>query len=389
MINYLIIYFILFIISFCLITYNIRKYNIKQYLLWLLSKIQGISNIKYITDINMIEIESILQSTTKGKFIEYHIAMPAWYPIISLESCDNDLWKEVKSNFLIFIQYLENRNNHKNTLKYIIKNNLNGIIEHACKSNDKIDSIAISKLVCKSICEYLFDYLISESELNIIYIGSLEWKKEISCKGIGNTINKWNAINTILSIIVKNTDVYNIFSNQWNDPEYFSVIMQPFIISPMINISDIMCNAEILLNNKQINIIDNIINKDIINKIIYSYHPFPILERYNTTTDTQYFIPLDTLINSNNYSKLTSMLVFGSGPRKCSGIKYAYDILEPLLADYFQNYKLYEPSKNHKYSGRINDNVFYLNQLMYMGYIFCKVILITIWLRIIKHIKLF
>ena len=47
---------------------------------------------------------------------------------------------------------------------------------------------------------------------------------------------------------------YNIFKTNWENPLYYSVIMQPFIISPMINISDILCNVELLLQQKKMSL---------------------------------------------------------------------------------------------------------------------------------------
>jgi hypothetical protein len=118
--------------------------------------------------------------------------------------------------------------------------------------------------------------------------------------------------------------------------------MQPFIIYPMINISDIMVNYQELIANKKININD-LITHDLIDKIIYSYHQFPILERYDEITNTQYFIPLDVLTKYENYNDNTKILSFGYGPRKCAGSQYTYKIMEILLNSY------------QKYTNKISD----------------------------------
>ena len=133
-----------------------------------------------------------------------------------------------------------------------------------------------------------------------------------------------------------------------------------------------MCNIVILLKNKKITINDTFNNK-FIDRIIYSYHPFPILERYCPINDIQYFIPLDTLCNFDNFNNNTKSLVFGYGIRRCAGTYYAYQILESFIKKYFSNNNLFNPSKNHLYSGRINDK-FVLTEIIYMFYKISKIL---------------
>lgn len=303
----------------CNILYLIRYYDLKIILFWILAKKNNIKNIKYITVLNIDEIKKILQLKTKGKFIEYYVATPAWKPVISLESCDNDEWIMLKNNFIFFVGHLENNES--------LYQNIDQTIKKYIKENKIIDSSIISKIACTGFCKFLFNYDLTEYELEILYESSLERRKEISLKGKGNYSIKLKAIDIILEIIKKNKKIYDIFGDQWKKPEYYSVIMQPFIISPMINISDIMVNYQVLINNKKIDINDKI-TYDLVDKIIYSYHPFPILERYDTIKNTQYFIPFDILTNYDNYNSNTKILSFGYGPRKCAGSHYMYKIME-------------------------------------------------------------
>ena len=67
------------------LTYSIRYAGCRVWFLWLLAKSQGSGQIRYLTTLDPEQLKTILQSTVKGHFIEYHIATPAWYPIISLE----------------------------------------------------------------------------------------------------------------------------------------------------------------------------------------------------------------------------------------------------------------------------------------------------------------
>jgi hypothetical protein len=225
----------------------------------------------------------------------------------------------------------------------------------------------------QSFCKFLFDIEINLNDLDTLYQASIEWRKEISMKGKGNMNIKVNAINIILNYIKNNNKVYLIFNENWEKPEYYSIILQPFIISPMINASDIMVSVQSLLSKSLISS-DEVINNNLINKIIYSYHPFPILERFDPSTNTQYFLPLDQLTTFNNYSDLYKNLVFGTGPRRCSGQLYAYIILNKFIDVYFKNQKKINPLLNHKYSGRNNDK-FNIRESLYMGKILLKILL--------------
>jgi len=361
------ILFIFIFISF--FSYYIRYYDFKEFYFWLLGKKYGI-NIIYFKECNQNNINlinEVLLLKDKGNFIEYLVATPAWEPILSLESIDNDKWRHVKQNFLKFTNrfYV---NNKINLIGDYIENYTNQYLN----SNHIIDSKIISKITVQSFCKFLFNIEINLNDLDVLYQASIEWRKEIIMKGKGNMDIKVNAINIILNYIKNDNKLYLIFNEDWEKPEYYSIILQPFIISPMINISDIMVSVQSLLSQSLISN-HEVINNNLINKIIYSYHPFPILERFNPLTNTQYFIPLDKLATFHNYSNLYKNLVFGVGPRRCSGQLYAYVILNKFIDMYFKNQKKINPLLNHKYSGRNNDK-FNIRESLYIGKILLKLL---------------
>lgn len=366
----LIIFIPTFIKLLSLLAYYIRYYDFKEIFFWLLGKKYGIKNIVYFKELNQNNINTInkvLMLKTKGNFIEYQIATPAWEPIISLESVDNDKWMEVKKNFLNFTSIL-NVDNKIN----LISNYIEDYTYDYLKLNQIIDSKLISKITVKSFCKFIFDIEVNPNDLEMLYLASIEWRKEIAIKGKGDIKIKLNAIKIILNYIYNNNKIYLIFNEDWEKPEYYSVILQPFIISPMINVSDIMVSLQLLLSNSSIS--NNVpITDELINKIIYSYHPFPILERFDPTTNTQYFIPLDQLTKFDNYSDSYKILVFGSGPRRCAGQLYANIILKKFIYIYFHNIKNFNPLLNHKYSGRNNDN-FNFQESIYMSKILLKLL---------------
>ena len=324
---------------FCFV-FAIRYGDAREYYLRLFG-----GKIVYMRTLDMELIQKVMTSAEKGDYIERRIATPAWHPIISLESCDGEQWVNTKRNFMTFLQRVST-------------NNIGNAIEARISEYNFVGSPQISEIVVYGICKSVLGHSLSNEELDLLYSASLEWRKEIAMKGIGDMRVKVAAIALILQIVKQNDHVYSIFGEKWDDPEYYSVIMQPFIISPMINVADIMSNAaRIRLSGHRILLTD-----DFIKQIIYSYHPFPVLERmYN---GVQYFIPLDKLANFDNYDQRTSALVFGQGPRKCPGSLIAVNMIRPLLKFYRDNPTVCDPTKGHLYSGRNNDT-FNLRETVY------------------------
>jgi len=151
---------------------------------------------KVLTLDNIDEINKILQLTQKGMFIERRIAIPAWRPILSLESEDNEQWKEIKTNFLNFV----NKHRVINSLEKCFEE----CSDRALSRYDVIDSEQISKITVCTFCYFLFDYHLKDDEINLLYVASLEWRKEIAMKAQGSMVIKIKAIETILNIIKLN-----------------------------------------------------------------------------------------------------------------------------------------------------------------------------------------
>ena len=111
-----------------------------------------------------------------------------------------------------------------------------------------------------------------------------------------------------------------------------SVILQPFIISPAINVSDVAVNWDL----------DKTIEANIVKN-----HPFPILEREVVIDGKifQAFIPTDEL----------KILPFGYGIRQCTGKVIAVKFLETFFTRLMEQ-NIYKPCENHLFSGRDNDS---------------------------------
>jgi hypothetical protein len=175
--------------------------------------------------------EVLKSSSVKGEGLEKYLATPAWKPIISLESNDGDLWESMIQRFHIFMKCCPD----PSKLSMIAKKNVDVVI----RDGNVIDAEAIIKLTIASFIEFLFDKT-WQPEFQIFIDASWEWRKEISIRGKGNVDVKQSTVHLITQLISDCKHIYEIFGDKWSDPEYYSIILQPFIISPSINVSDIM-----------------------------------------------------------------------------------------------------------------------------------------------------
>lgn len=340
--------FSLIVLTFFLlyVVYKIR-YDFANLPLYLIARLQG-QNFKLAKTHD--EIKQALLLTDKGRGIEDLIATPAWQPILSLESVNGEKWLELKKNFLIFQKYLPS----VSQLGLVAKQEMTKLIENNNKSQLELNSKQISILTLKIIVNWMFneadlyEEILTEDQLERIYLSSIEYRKEIAFKGVGCKIKKQDSVNIMVDLL-KNSPKYKDIFSDWAQPEYYSVIMQPFIISPMINVSDIAVSVKKNLSKL------NEFNYDTSSFIDYAInvaHPFPILERYNKKTNTQIVINLNEL-------KLDEKFNYGYGPRACLGRLYARELLkeffDPVLKNLNSNIQ-FVPEKYHVYSGRDNDN---------------------------------
>jgi len=335
------------------------RYSFAYLPFYILAKIQG-KNFKLASDLK--EIKQTLLLTDKGRGLEELFSTPAWEPIISLESCNSPIWDEIRANFMTFKEMIP----PIGKLSEIASDEASLLISE----NIFVDSAQISRSTVKIFLKWLlYDnqelyHLINENFCERLYKASLEFRKEIAIKGKGSMEIKKESVSLVVNLI-KQSKYANLFD--WDKPIFYSVIMQPFVISPMINISDIAVNiSKYLCNRKNLEGFE-----DFIEYCIYVHHPFPYLERFDSKTNTNILIDLTNLKNNSNFDG--KLLNFGMGKRSCLGRVFAKEFLNSFFKN-LSDYKSFKPCENHLYSGRDNDKVV-LNQTIYQIKTIIKVFL--------------
>ena len=78
---------------------------------------------------------------------------------------------------------------------------------------------------------------------------------------------KLEAVRVLVEDLLPSSRYWSIFGENWRRPEYYSLILQPFIISPCINTGDILSAM-------------NAHPEWSLDAAMRNMHPFPVFERF-------------------------------------------------------------------------------------------------------------
>ena len=142
-------------------------------------------------------------SSQKGYALEQRIAIPAWRPILSLESVDGDLWLEMKNDFHRVTRLLPPQSHiqeiaRKNSLSLLRSTQL------------PIDSLSLTRLSLACFIEYVFERE-WDSKFEVFVRASLEWRKEIAIRGKADEKIKEESIDVLLNELILPSQVRCVF----------------------------------------------------------------------------------------------------------------------------------------------------------------------------------
>jgi hypothetical protein len=141
-----------------------------------------------------------------------------------------------------------------------------------------------------------------------------------------------------------------------------NVIAQPFIISPLINVSDALVGAARLLKDHvECKLLLKTMEgcKTLAMRSLLKYPPFPLFERVAVSdvgtikAGTHVFVEIDEFASRGD---LHEWMAFGLGARACPGRGPAMTLLASFLHYGFGHPNVtIRPEVGHKYSGRLLD----------------------------------
>ena len=296
-------------------------------------------------------------SSDKGRALECLIATPAWLPVLSLESVDGDLWRRMREGFDALLKRLP----EVSDLQKIAQKNCKKLLQ----SKAKIDADAIAAIALATMLEYIFPGTGnsgSNAQRADILAAASEWRAEISVRKKGNPLVKQKAIDVLLQLL-RNSPLWDVYKERWADPECFSILMQPFVISPVINVQDIMIAVQLeterLGNQEEITL----------EKALRAHHPFPILERFvdkDIVINGTVVVPAKTqcIMFTNDFTESTAWPLFGAGLRMCAGAHIAMPLLKTFITELVPSSQ-FDARSGHRHSGRHNDGQMSFSEAMY------------------------
>ena len=214
----------------------------------------------------------------------------------------------------------------------------------------------------------------------MLLVAAAEWRAEIAVRRRGDPALKAAAVAYVLGRL-RRSRLWSVFEDGWAEPERYSLILQPFLVSPIINVQDVLCAAH-LHPAAAAGAGAAAAPADVLDAALRAAHPFPILERWvdadvivggrvRVRAGTQCIIFTADLRGS------TAWPVFGAGPRVCAGAHLARALLRAFLAELPAAPGGYFPLHGHRHSGRHNDGVANVQEAVY----FCKTVVRAIFTK--------
>ncbi|MEO5970217.1 MAG: cytochrome P450 [Bdellovibrionia bacterium] len=329
----------------------------------------------------------LASSEVKGTFIEFLLATPAWNPIYSIESVDGELWEQLAQDCRKVMGLLDWRvrltplvEHHGKLLQIEVRE------KTALNPSFVVSAETVSRFTARVMFELLFEIPLSQKDESLFYEASLEWRKEIGVKRQGNSEVKkafWLRLTEVVaaSKYAPELQTYSDDVGRW-----VSVFAQPFLISPQINVSDIMVAVFYFLRREpglleQVRSWADAKDSNRLNAVVMEsirlQHPFPILERelqkdmkigeQHLTAGTQILLLFDRFKQDQKFDpdrwlktsaeNIYHNMPYGTGKRMCIGKPIATALLADLLGILLTQIPdaQVRPQQGHLYSGRNND----------------------------------
>jgi hypothetical protein len=327
----------------------------------------------------------------KGRTLEETIMLPAWESAASLESANGKLWRDLRASFDHHHRHLP----PAASLEEVFLNlDVRSVLAPTSAAGEAqgsaapdanmrsprtlVDSPGVTRLTLAGFGQWLFAAPMATEDVECLYQTSVAIRREVAMRGYGDSGAKQRGYDTVIRLL--EASAYDPPpGRQWREREAYSAVLQPYIISPAVNVIDIFIALEALCDlpaqaRRWVQQGYAASREDIQAHLLETMrlkHPFPVLERLHGRT--QYFVPLDSLFREGTPAGRFSpgdwqgpggtlahpadFVPFGIGPRRCPGRQIALGALGALLYNLVSSPEFdFQPTANHRYSGRVHDD---------------------------------
>lgn len=339
--------------------------------LTLVTWVGGTFNVYFINDGHK-DSRAILNQKRKGRALEYLMATPAWFPLINVESIDGPVWERMR----------------KHSTENLAATNFTERLPDICRQEvaslrksgvDKVDCQVLNALCVRIMWSLCFGKEVSEEicqdmvTLIDLLRGEIAQKTPTSPEG---SELKTKLVHTVLEAAKTTPWLAPLLESAEHEREFVNSIIQPFFMSPCINIADVFAPLVKVIEKAPCNRIlleDKNTIQHLIFETLFHYHPFPIFERdlskaigdfakgshvyvLNMKNDHKgEFCPAHW--GKPEFARNNMWRLYGSGPRACVGSKMASLWMTEMLYELTQTYELSAivPWEGKLWSGRDND----------------------------------
>ena len=324
----------------------------------------------------------LASSGDKGMGLEFFVSLRAWEPIIPIESVDGNQWKRMRGAFNDVYRVVSARS--------LL---IGDLVKLYSARETLVDSRALHRIMASALHQILFDEEPSAIQVDLWIDASVSFRGRISLKSAGDLNAQQSASTECLRLVRRSTELWALLKRLPNDNELISVILQPFLMSPLINLSDAVLASMHLCKetpSQRLAAADSVedacqLGMDAMTR----YPPFPLFERVLSKDlpgfhqGDHVFIAADVMARRSG-QPLPSYVVFGDGPRKCPGKALAMSMLGHILKELcMKDIGSVNVALGHSFSGRLNDGVSDGSVLFVVRQV--AVLLIDVWRAFIRR----